>query len=192
MNGSYEQVPAFRFKRRKVFEVVDQGIVLAGRTWEWREIKDISHFKGVGSIRFYGRPSLRIHMNSFRKTGEKGHFSLFGDNPTFNKLRSHWIGNRLEQNLLRNPEYVQLQQEADQLLSGVEQLTESLSEEDAVKAAEKIGRKIALKHLKMRDISVIEAKRHYNELRDERRKKDAVLLPILVIVIFLFWWFGYR
>ena len=89
--GGYEQVPRFGFWRKPVFEVTEHGIQYRNHTYKWAEILEISAHRGFGMIKLSKDVKCTIHMNSFRKIGERAKVSLFGDNSAFDALRSHWI-----------------------------------------------------------------------------------------------------
>ena len=182
MLGSYEQVPPFGFRRKKVFDVVERGVEFRERLYEWNEIRDFQAISGIGSINFTDGTRCRIHMNSFRKQGERGHLSLFGGNPTFRNLAGYWYKKKLES--LKSPKLEEVKSEITQLTD----VLDSASNPDDVS---RIGRKLTQANKEYLDLQVNYLKEldaEYEKFRGKQRIRIAMIFLALLIAIMAIAW----
>lgn len=176
MLGSYEQVPPFGFRRKRVFDVVGDGIVFRGRLYDWAEIMDFQRVGGVGTIRFADGARVGIHLNSFRKEGERSPMSLFGDNPDFRALNSCWYRKKIES--LQSPRVKKLSSEIESLANELQSASDpgevSRIERDLIRAHQEHVR-LSLKYL--------------DDLDDEYerlRRKDRGRMALMIVAIIAF------
>lgn len=179
MIGNYEQVPAFGFRRKKVFEVVDQGIQYRGQLYKWSEIKDFKKSHGIGYIYFNNGDKCRIHMNSFRKQGQRGHISLFGDNPTFNKLAGHWYGKKLE--LLKPPKLKQVESELTYLADALD----SASSPDEISRIERMLSKVNNEYLQLNIQYLNHLDAEYKKFSKKQKIRLAMVIILAVFVVIM-------
>lgn len=182
MLGSYEQVPPFGFRRKKLFDVLEDGIVFRGRLYGWDEIMDFQRVGGVGTIRFADGARVGIQMNSFRKEGERCPMSLFGDNPAFRALNSYWYRKKLES--LQSPKLKNLSSEIESLANELQSASDpgevSRIERDLMRAHQEHVR-LGLKYLDDLDDE-------YERLRRKDRRRMALMIVTIIAFTLVIAW----
>lgn len=176
MLGSYEQVPPFGFRRKKLFDVVENGIVFQGPLYEWTEITEFQKVGGVGTIRFADGARVGINMNSFRKEGARSQLSLFGDNPAFRALTGFW--HRKKHESLQSPRLRNLSSEIESLANELQ----SASEPGEVTKIENNLMRAHQEHVRL-------SLKYLDDLDDEYerlRRKDRVRMILMIITIIAF------
>ncbi len=168
MLGSYEQVPPFGFRRKKVFDVFEHAIEYQERLYEWKGIKGFQASQGIGFIDFTDGSSCRIHMNSFRKQGERGHLSLFGNNPTFRKLAGYWYKKKLA--ALNSPKLEAVESE-------ITELTDALNSASNPEDISRIGRELLRannEYLQLQVTYLDNLDAEYKKFRRKQRIRAAI------------------
>lgn len=181
MFGLYEQVPPFGFRRKKVFSVVERGIEWRGRLYEWSEITDFQAFHGVGLITFSDDSKCRIHMNSFRRNGERGRISFLGHNAAFNELAKHWHKEKLEK--LKSPRWRASEAEVFELADALQSASDP---NDIAKIEEELTRaNREFIGLQTSYVSALDSE--YKKLRRSDQKRFAIMVVagLLALAIIL-------
>lgn len=177
MLGSYEQVPPFRFRRKKIFDVVESGIVYRGRLYRWNEITDFQRSRGVGFIECSDGTRCRIQMNSFRRVGERRRLSWSGDNPTFRELASYWFEKRVDSRMSPKMEPIKSR------ISELEKALDSASDPDEV---DRLGRKfmrLNREYVQLQLAYPDEIRAEFERVRQKRRKEHSLVILIVVILL---------
>lgn len=182
MLGSYEQVPPFGFRRKKVFDVVDRGIEFGGRLYEWKEIRGFQAVGGIGSIDFADGTRCRIHMNSFRKEGGRRHLSLFGGNPVFRELAGYWYRKKLES--LKSPRLEVVQSEIAELADALD----SASDPDSVSELERQLMRANNSYLELQANYLYELDAEYERLRRKQRNSVTMIVVAVFVAIAVIAW----
>lgn len=182
MLGSYEQVPPFGFRRKKVFDVVERGVEFRERLYEWTEIMDFQAVKGVGSIHFADGTRCRIHMNSFRKKGGRGSISLFGGNTAFSELARYWYKKKLAS--LKPPGLAVAESDINELGGALV----SASDPDDVSRLECQLTRANEDHLELWKSYLGELDAEYERLRLKQRNSVTMIIVVVFAIIAMISW----